>query len=167
MRAILPAILALAIVCGCRGGTTGSATTPSKRLPTSSGFLPAAPEALARLEPTDRLISFGESSAQDAKTLSDRWQKIPAEKRERIVSYLLMRLGLSETGSIYLIGAYDQMSGTGRDEGGLVLHFQHLDLFGSRLFWSALVDPEVPAVRVLFHLKGKLITSEFAPIQDN
>jgi hypothetical protein len=111
------------------------------------------------------LISFELPPAQSKKDLADRWEKISAEKRKQIESYLMMGLGLSSTGAIYLTGVYDQGTGAKDDNKNMLFQFQHLDLEGSRLFWTALVNPEASTVRVLFHLNEKHVTSQFVPIR--
>jgi hypothetical protein len=69
-----------------------------------------------------------------------------AEKTEVLVpgqvrSFLMMKLGLSSTGTIKVIGKYhltdDCKLGKKSDE---VLHVIQQDLFGDRLFWSCLVN---------------------------
>ena len=120
--------------------------------------------AYAGQRTSTELISFQPPPGQSVKDLTNRWDKIPAEKKKQIESYLLTGLGLSDTGTIYLTGVYDQRTGAKDGSRKILFHFQHLDLGGSRLFWSALVDPEASTVRVLFHLDEKRITSQFVPI---
>ena len=67
-----------------------------------------------------------------------------------------MRMGLSSTGMIRLIGVYRQAGG--KEEGEEVpelYHFLQQDLGGSRLFWSVLVDPVASTAEVLYDINAK------------
>jgi hypothetical protein len=91
---------------------------------------------------------------QDAARLLKQWQELPAEIRRRIESEIFVgnRLGLSSTGTVQLIGVYHQPEVKG-DEAKPKRLFQlrQTDLFGERLFWSILVNPEEGTYRILFH----------------
>lgn len=81
------------------------------------------------------------------------WQKIDNDTKKKIEHYLMMELGLSSTGKIELIGNYIL---TSDDEfgkqGQQVLHFIQRDLFGSRLFWSCLINTDNYNTRLLYHV---------------
>lgn len=104
-------------------------------------------------------ISFEAPEFQSKDALVARCHELSPAKRERIETYLLNRLGVSSTGRIQLIGAYQQPH-AGDETGRSFLHFQQVDLMGTRLAWSALVDPEALKVLVLYHLDERLVTRQ-------
>lgn len=73
--------------------------------------------------------------------------KIP----KKIKSFLMMKLGMSSTGSIQVVGNYslthDCKLGKKTDE---VMHLIQQDQFGRRLFWSCLVNLTQEKVQVLY-----------------
>jgi len=97
------------------------------------------------------IISFEKPELPDWRVLQRAWEAIDPSVRSDIETYLLVRLGLSSTGTTSLIGVY---SLSGHDalgpEGSKVLHFVQRDLFGERLFWSCLVNPQNRKVRILY-----------------
>lgn len=107
------------------------------------------------------LIAFDTPVGQSEKRLVTKWRALGAEKRKRIEGFFITRLGLSSTGRIQLIGAY-QLPPDGQFEGEhqALLHFRQLDLMGGRLFWSVLVDPDAETVHVLYHVDKNLTTDE-------
>lgn len=108
-------------------------------------------------------ISAGVQEVQSRAVLDAHWQKLDAKTRREIETFLVMRLGLSSTGSIRLIGVYRQIDG--KDAGDKTLfHFQQLDLMGTRLFWSALVDPDAATALVLYHVDAGLMPREPVPL---
>jgi hypothetical protein len=68
-----------------------------------------------------------------------------------IESFVVMKLGLSSTGSIRAIGKYrltqDCKLGKKSDE---IIHLVQQDLFGELLFWSCLVNESGGKVQVLY-----------------
>src|SRR4051794_40913023 len=84
------------------------------------------------------LLGFGLDPHQSDASLQERWMKVPAEVREKVSQFLFVHMGLSSTGAIRLIGIY---AGRGKDQ--QMFHFQELDLFGTRLFWSVLISPDM------------------------
>ena len=90
---------------------------------------------------------------QDEELLLSQWEQIPVEVRKRIDSTIVgQRLGLSSTGRVQLIGVYAQQLPDDEDNPQRLLHLRQADLFGSRLFWSILVDPDKKTYRILFHV---------------
>jgi hypothetical protein len=108
-------------------------------------------------------IAAGVPEVQSRAALDAHWQKLDAERRREIETSLVMRLGLSSTGSIRLIGVYRQIDGKD-DADKTLFHFQQLDLMGIRLLWSALVDPDAATARVLYHVDAGLVTREPVPL---
>jgi hypothetical protein len=102
------------------------------------------------------LLSFGPSAFQSKDKLASSWQAIADNQRDQIQRYLF-RLGLSSTGVVQLIGVYRD------DASGALLHFQQLDLFGTRLVWSVLVNPDDMTARVIYHTQHDQISDSFAP----
>lgn len=110
-------------------------------------------------------ISVGIPEVQSHAALAGHWQKLDAKTRREIETFLVMRLGLSSTGSIRLIGVYRQ---TGEEDGRdkKLFHFQQLDLMGVRLFWSALVDADAATALVLYHVNAGLVSREPVPLSE-
>jgi hypothetical protein len=81
-------------------------------------------------------------------TVSEPEIEIP----KKIESFVMMKLGLSSTGSIKAIGTYrlrqDCKLGKKSDE---IIHLVQQDLCGSRLCWSCLVNESGGKVQVLYH----------------
>jgi hypothetical protein len=102
------------------------------------------------------LLSFEPSVFQSENKLTSSWRAMAEDQRDMIQGYLFS-LGVSSTGVIQLIGVY------GDDASGALLHFQQLDLYGSRLFWSVLVDPDDMSARVIYHTHLDRISDRFAP----
>ncbi|HEY6154719.1 MAG TPA: hypothetical protein VIW07_13345 [Candidatus Udaeobacter sp.] len=113
----------------------------------------------AESDNADSLISFGTSSQQSEASLRDSWMKTPVEVRRKL-SHFLLDMGLSSTGAIRLIGVY-----IGPRKNQQMFHFQQLDLFGSRLFWSILVSPDTMQARVLYHVDEKKIKGDWIAIE--
>jgi hypothetical protein len=103
------------------------------------------------------LISLERSVFQTDDKIAAEWKAIAEDRRDRIQEYLF-RLGLSSTGTIQLIGVYRG------DPSRTLLHFQQLDLHGSRLVWSVLVDPEDMSARVIYHTERDQVTEGFKSI---
>lgn len=79
-----------------------------------------------------------------------------------------MRMGLSSTGKIRLIGVYRQVGGKEKnEEGRKTFHFLQLDLMGARLFWPVLNDPEVSTARVLYDINGRPGEEKLLSTKDN
>jgi len=129
----------------------------------AAGKTPSAGEASNQASndsDSDAWISFESSVFQSKDALSARWKQIPPDKRKQIATFLLMRLGLSSTGKIQLIGVYrDPEKETSNGQERTLLHFQQLDLLGGRLFWSVLVDPDASTARVLYHVNKAFIAA--------
>jgi hypothetical protein len=70
---------------------------------------------------------------------------------QKIESFLIKEFGLSSTGAIHVIGNYhlthDCKLGKENDK---IIHVIQKDLFGSRLFWSCLVNLTQEKVQVLY-----------------
>ena len=105
------------------------------------------------------------SLSQRPTELRKKWEELPAQLRERIDSLCTIDLGLSSTGRIRLIGVYTQ-SLPGVEKPQRLFHLQQNDLFGSRLFWSILVDVEAERYRVLFHINQDLDELSWKQIKD-
>lgn len=105
------------------------------------------------------LLSFEPNVFQSTGKLASSWNVIAESQREMIQGYLV-GLGVSSTGVIQLIAVY------GDDASGAVLHFQQIDLQGTRLFWSVLVDSDDMSARVIYHTHRERISDSFAPISD-
>lgn len=77
------------------------------------------------------------------------------EISKKIESFVVMKLGLSSTGSIKAIGKYrltqDCKLGKKTDE---IIHLIQQDLFGGRLFWSCLVNESEGKVQVLYRCQA-------------
>ena len=108
-----------------------------------------------------RLIEIGTPPLQSEDRLTAEWNKVSPDRRSEIQSYLLS-LGLSSTGRIQLIGSFHQTIPSNDDRS--ILQFQQIDLQGTRLFWSVLVDPDALEARVIFSLSDKQQSSDFRPI---
>lgn len=85
------------------------------------------------------LVAFGAARSQSARALESAWKAVPEHKRRAIERYLVS-LGVSSTGTVRLVGAWQL-------DGRPLLHFQHMDLLGDRLVWSVLVDPVAMTAR--------------------
>lgn len=109
----------------------------------------AVPASLAQQAP-----AFEPHPSQSNAYLEASWKALDDKQRTAIQDYLL-RLGLSSTGAIQLVGVYQD------DALGTIMHFQQLDLLGHRLFWSVLIDPSPLSARVLYHVDEKRIAQEF------
>lgn len=103
------------------------------------------------------LISFEPNVLQTKDKVASSWQAIAGNQRDLIQEYL-MRLGVSSTGIVQLVGVYRD------DASGELLHFQQLDLLGSRLFWSVLVNPDDMTARVIYHTQPDRVSDSFAPL---
>jgi hypothetical protein len=111
----------------------------------------------AQASPALEIVSFGPAAAQAGDRLQARWESISPERRERIQQYLF-GLGLSSTGAVHLVGVYEA------PESAALLQFQQLDLFGSRLFWTVLVDAQGMRAKVLHHPQADRLTEGWVPI---
>ena len=115
-----------------------------------------------------KVISFDSPSSQSKEALSSSWNEIPSDKRRKIENYLMTSLGLSSTGKIHLIGVYrhprKEYESKKREN---ILHFQQLDLMGTRLFWSVLIDSEASTAWVLYHPDKKPVTGKPIAITNN
>lgn len=107
------------------------------------------------------LIGMGTPPLQSQDRHVADWNGISSDKRAEIQRYLL-HLGLSSTGSIHLIGSFQQTIPSGKDR--RILQFQQSDLQGSSLFWIVLVDPEALEARVIYSLSSDQVSPDFIPI---
>jgi hypothetical protein len=108
-----------------------------------------------------QLISSEPHPSQSAPSLAGAWEDLSEEKRQRIEDYLRMKLGLSSTGRVQLMGVYRVDSlGESRE----LVHIQQLDLMGARLCWSVLVDPDAMSAKVLYHVDKSYISTSFVPM---
>jgi hypothetical protein len=101
------------------------------------------------------LVTVKCPQGQDADQLLKQWQELPAGTRKKIESEIAVgkRLGLSSTGTVQLIGVYHHPVGNGdKAKPTRWFHLRQTDLFGGRLFWSILVNPEDETYRVLFRI---------------
>jgi hypothetical protein len=112
------------------------------------------------------LITFAPGRGQTEAELRAAWIKIPKDTRKQIESHLVAGLGLSSTGSINLLGIFN-IAGTGDSKNSRVLQFQQVDLFGSRLFWTALIDPDVLTSRVIYHIDESKIQTRSVAFGDS
>lgn len=104
------------------------------------------------------VITIESPSPQAKARLLKQWQELPEELRKRIVSEVVAgrRLGLSSTGTVELIGVYSQLPGNGdRTKPKRLFHLRQTDLFGGRLFWSVLLDPENETFKILYHINQR------------
>lgn len=118
-------------------------------------------------EPQSSFISVGGSIFQSKEFLASAWNAVPASRRNAIEAYLGGQLGVSSTGTIHLMGVYREPYSGSEQGNGLhlrLLHFQQLDLDGTRLFWSVLIDPDDATARVLYHPEGSKISAKFIPL---
>jgi hypothetical protein len=110
-------------------------------------------KSLASDQRSTSLVNVKRSPSQ-SKILQQQWDELPEGLRKRIESEIVVgRLGLSSTGRVELIGVYTQ--GRGRDDDKKPQRHFHLlqqDLFGSRLFWSTLINPDDATYKVLYHV---------------
>lgn len=121
-------------------------------------FFVAAACSLADQPSHEReFVSFEPSAFQSKEKLAAQWNTIAEDRRDALRQYLFS-LGMSSTGAIQLIGVYR------KGASGTLLHFQQLDLHGSRLFWSVLVDPEDMSGRVIYHTQHDRISNGFETI---
>ena len=100
------------------------------------------------------LVTVGDPRGQDGETLLKKWQQLSDSQRKKIESEIVVgkRLGLSSTGTVQLIGVYDQPQDNDRKtKPTRLFHLRQTDL-GGRLFWSILVNPEDEAFRILFRI---------------
>jgi len=74
---------------------------------------------------------------------------------KKIEWFLMEKLGLSSTGSIKAIGKYclTHDSNLGK-ETDTIIHIVQKDLFGSRLFWSCLVNEREGKIQVLYRCQN-------------
>ena len=80
------------------------------------------------------------------------WEKLAPSQRKRIEGFLLLKLGLSSTGTIELIGSYRTIEEKDFSQhGDLVFHFIQKDLFGGRLFWSTLINSTNNKSLLIYH----------------
>ena len=101
------------------------------------------------------LVTVQSPPGQDGDQLLKRWQQLPSRIRKRIESEIVVgkRLGLSSTGRVQLIGLYNQLEGEGdKAKPKQLFHVRQTGLFGTRLFWSILVNAEDGTYRILFHI---------------
>lgn len=101
------------------------------------------------------LVTIKTPHGQDGDQLLKQWQQLPARIRKKIASEIVAgkRLGLSSTGTVQLIGVYNHLEGKGdKAKPKRLFHLRQTDLFGSRLFWSILVNAEDQTYRILFHI---------------
>lgn len=115
----------------------------------------------ARIPDDEFMITFEPGHFQSREVLLEHWKRFPIEKRKEIVQFLFMRLGLSSTGGIRLIGVYqNRYVEDKRAQDKRILHFQQLDLFEGRLFWSVLVYPEESTARLLYHVNRPMVVNK-------
>jgi len=111
-------------------------------------------------------VSFEPSPSQTSAAQRTQWEKLSPEIRKDIEHFLLLRMGLSSTGTIQLIGVYGAEIGQPSDKPPAMYHFRQLDLLGSRLFWSVLVDPAKKQAHVLFHVNERYLTDKPVPFDE-
>lgn len=126
---------------------------PSKRL-WARMVVAALHLQIVQTSRAEQMLSFEAHASQSKARLEASWKALDDEQRTAIQDYLL-RLGLSSTGAIQLVGVYQD------DALGTIMHFQQLDLLGHRLFWSVLIDPSPLSARVLYHVDEERISREF------
>lgn len=102
-------------------------------------------------------VSIEPEVLQSKERIAVPWNSIDEDRRDAIHRYLL-GLGLSSTGRIQLIDVYRV------DASRSLFHFQQLDLHGSRLFWSVLVDAESMSGKLVYHIQHDRISDRFMPI---
>jgi len=92
---------------------------------------------------------------QELLELTDKttlWEKLAPSQRKRIEDFLRMKLGLSSTGTIELIGSYKTIEEKDFSQhGDLIFHFIQKDLFGDRLFWSTLINSTNNKSLLIYH----------------
>ena len=92
---------------------------------------------------------------QELLELTDKttlWEKLAPSQRKRIEGFLRMKLGLSSTGTIELIGSYKTIEEKDFSQhGDLIFHFIQKDLFGDRLFWSTLINSTNNKSLLIYH----------------
>jgi hypothetical protein len=106
-------------------------------------------------EDDQSLVTVECPQGQDGDQLLKQWQKLPARIRKKIESEIVVgkRLGLSSTGTVQLIGVYNQSEGKGDTaKPKRLFHLRQTDLFGARLVWSILVNAEDETYRIVFHI---------------
>ena len=103
--------------------------------------------------PEENVLSKYDDPIKELGAFEKAWQKIDNDTKQKIEHYLMMELGLSSTGKIELIGNYSltEDDDFGK-QGQQVLHFIQRDLFGSRLFWSCLINVDNYNTRLLYHV---------------
>jgi hypothetical protein len=111
------------------------------------------------------LITFSPGRGQTEAELRAAWAKIPEDTRKQIESHLVSGLGLSSTGTINLLGSFNNAP-TGNTKNFRVFQFQQVDLFGSRLFWTALIDPDALTSRVIYHVDESKIQTKWVAFGD-
>lgn len=112
-------------------------------------------------EASSSLVSFDSPDLQTREFLSSQWRDLPVEKKREVQNFLLLHLGLSSTGKVRLVGVYRNPRKEGKEE--KLFHFQQLDLMGSRLFWSVLVDPDASTALVLYR-SGHEVNGKATPL---
>ena len=128
-----------------------------RRIALSSAVVLLAVLADAAISKDDEspLVTVKCPSAQDRDQVLKQWQQLPVRIRKKIESEIVVgkRLGLSSTGTVQLIGIYDQPKGKGdKEKSKRLFHLRQTDLFGGRLFWSILVNAEDETYKILFHI---------------
>ena len=92
---------------------------------------------------------------QELLELTDKttlWEKLAPSQRKRIEGFLRMKLGLSSTGTIELIGSYKTIEEKDFSQhGDLIFHFIQKDFFGDRLFWSTLINSTNNKSLLIYH----------------
>jgi hypothetical protein len=103
--------------------------------------------------PGTNVLSKNDGLIKELGAFEKAWEKIDSDTKQKIELYIVIELGLSSTGKIELIGNYRL---TEDDEFGKleqqVLHFIQRDLFGSRLFWSCLINVDNYNTKLLYHV---------------
>ena len=105
---------------------------------------------IAETKDVKSILSWSDNRSSNLKIA---WEKIDEHTKQKIERYLVIELGLSSTGHIELIGDYKLTDDNGfGKEGQRILHFIQRDLFGSRLFWSCLINVKNNNTKILYHL---------------
>jgi hypothetical protein len=114
------------------------------------------PEGVKVIDQRSSLVTVQYPEGQGSDHLLKQWQELPSGIRKKIESEIVGdRLGLSSTGTVQLIGVYNQPQGKDEAKPKRLFHLRQTDLFGERLFWSILVNAEEETYRILFHVNER------------
>lgn len=105
-------------------------------------------------------VKFDVHPRQSHEELHAHWEKLSPQTRRGIEDFLFTH-GLSSTGRVQLIGVYFRVPKDEQtDNKSTIFHFQQLDLLGSRLFWSILIEPAAKSAQVLYHVQDDFVTGK-------